>query len=146
MGQNSDLYQYFFHRYLFTVVERDGDKLISKREYAAFRKSYGLKISDAELNEEMGEFDADGDGKWSQQEFLRALNDKSDDEGESEREFQVWDRDGDGFVSEGELRDLLVNIGAVELAAVTKALIKEADLDSDGKIRWEEFISVENMI
>ena len=146
MGQNSDLYQYFFHRYLFTVVERDGDKLISKREYAAFRKSYGLKISDAELNEEMGEFDADGDGKWSQQEFLRALNDKSDDEGESEREFQVWDRDGDGFVSEVELRDLLVNIGAVELAAVTKALIKEADLDSDGKIRWEEFISVENMI
>ena len=146
MGQKSDLYQYFFHRYLFTVVERDGDKLISKREYAAFRKSYGLKISDAELNEEMGEFDADGDGKWSQQEFLRALNDKSDDEGESEREFQVWDRDGDGFVSEGELRDLLVNIGAVELAAVTKALIKEADLDGDGKIRWEEFISVENMI
>ena len=144
MGQNSDLYQYFFHRYLFTVVERDGDKLISKREYAAFRKSYGLKISDAELNEEMGEFDADGDGKWSQQEFLRALNDKSDNEGESE--FQVWDRDGDGFVSEGELRDLLVNIGAVELAAVTKALIKEADLDGDGKIRWEEFISVENMI
>ena len=146
MGQKSDLYQYFFHRYLFTVVERDGDKLISKREYAAFRKSYGLKISDAELNEEMGEFDADGDGKWSQQEFLRALNNKSDDEGESEREFQVWDRDGDGFVSEGELRDLLVNIGAVELAAVTKALIKEADLDGDGKIRWEEFISVENMI
>ena len=146
MGQNSDLYQYFFHRYLFTVVERDGDKLISKREYAAFRKSYGLKISDAELNEEMGEFDADGDGKWSQQEFLRALNDKSDNEGESEREFQVWDRDGDGFVSEGELRKLLVNIGAVELAAVTKALIKEADLDGDGKIRWEEFISVENMI
>ena len=146
MGQKSDLYQYFFHRYLFTVVERDGDKLISKREYAAFRKSYGLKISDAELNEEMGEFDADGDGKWSQQEFLRALNDKSDDEGESEREFQVWDRDGDGFVSEGELRDLLVNIGAVELAAVTKALIKEADLDGDGKICWEEFISVENMI
>ena len=146
MGQKSDLYQYFFHRYLFTVVERDGDKLISKREYAAFRKSCGLKISDAELNEEMGEFDADGDGKWSQQEFLRALNDKSDDEGESEREFQVWDRDGDGFVSEGELRDLLVNIGAVELAAVTKALIKEADLDGDGKIRWEEFISVENMI
>ena len=146
MGQISDLYQYFFHRYLFTVVERDGDKLISKREYAAFRKSYGLKISDAELNEETGEFDADGDGKWSQQEFLRALNDKSDDEGESEREFQVWDRDGDGFVSEGELRDLLVNIGAVELAAVTKALIKESDLDGDGKIRWEEFISVENMI
>ena len=146
MGQNSDLYQYFFHRYLFTVVERDGDKLISKREYAAFRKSYGLKISDAELNEEMGEFDADGDGKWSQQEFLRALNDKSDDEGESEREFQVWDRDGDGFVSEGELRDLLVNIGAVELAAVTRALIKEVDVDGNGKIRWEEFISVENMI
>ena len=146
MGQISDLYQYFFHRYLFTVVERDGDKLISKREYAAFRKSYGLKISDAELNEEMGEFDTDGDGEWSQQEFLRALNNKSDNESESEREFQVWDRDGDGFVSEGELRDLLVNIGAVELAAVTKALIKEADLDGDGKIRWEEFISVENMI
>ena len=85
MGQKSDLYQYFFHRYLFTVVERDGDKLISTREYATFRKSYGLKISDAALNKEMGKFDTDGDGQWSQQEFLRALNNTSDDEGESER-------------------------------------------------------------
>ena len=59
---------------------------------------------------------------------------------------KLLDRDGDGFVSEGELKDLFVNIGAVELAALATEQIKEADLDGDGKIRQEEFSSFGNMI
>ena len=91
----------------------------------------------------MGEFDEDGDGALNQQEFLRGV-----DERKRELEFQALDRDGDGFVSEGELKDLFVNIGAVELAngAVTKEMIKEDDLNGDGKISWEEFTSFGNLI
>ena len=140
----SGLYQCFFNRYLFTIVDKDGNKLISEEEYAAFRKSFGLELSDAELDEKMGEFDADGDGKWNQQEFLRAINDDSDDE--EMLEFQALDRDGDGFVSVGELTDVFVNIGAVELAALAKDLIKQDDLNGDGKTSREEFDSIGKMI
>ena len=103
-----------------------------------------MELSDAELDEKMGEFDADGDVKWNQQEFLRAINDDSDDE--EMLEFQALDQDGDGFVSVGELTDVFVNIGAVELAALAKDLIKQDDLNGDGKISREEFDSIGKMI
>ena len=94
---------------------KDGDKLISKGEYAELGKSSGLETSDAELDEEMREFDEDGDSKWNQQEFLRAINNESDDE--EMLAFQAWDKDGDGLLSGEEVKDVFVNIGAVELAA-----------------------------
>ena len=127
-------------------MDRNGDKVIGNKEYAAFSASYGMELSEADLKEEMEEFDADGNGVWSLQEFLRALNDPSSDEEETLLEFQSWDRDGDGLVSEAELNDLLTNIGAVELVPLVEELIKEADGNGDGKIDFDEFISVENMI
>ena len=133
-------------RYLFTVVDRDGNKVIDKGEYAAFSTSYGMELSEAELGEEVGEFDDDGDGAWSLPEFLKALSEPSSGEEETLLEFQAWDRDGDGLVSEAELRELLVNIGAAELAGVAKELIEEADGNGDGQIDFEEFISLENII
>ena len=108
--------------------------------------SYGMELSEAELKEEMDEFDADGNGAWSLPEFLRSLNDPPSGEEESLLEFEAWDGDGDGLVSEAELNDLLTNIGAFELAGVAKELMKEMDGNDDGKIDFDEFISVENMI
>ena len=127
-------------------MDRNGDKVIANKEYAAFSASYGMELSEADLKEEMDEFDADGNGAWSLQEFLRALNDPSSDEEETLLEFQSWDRDGDGLISEAELNDLLTNIGAVELVPLLEELIKEADGNGDGKIDFDEFISVDNMI
>ena len=127
-------------------MDRNGDKVIANKEYAAFSASYGMELSEADLKEEMDEFDADGNGAWSLQEFLRALNDPSSDEEETLLEFQSWDRDGDSLISEAELNDLLTNIGAVELVPLLEELIKEADGNGDGKIDFDEFISVDNMI
>ena len=127
-------------------MDRNGDKVIASKEYAAFSASYGMELSEADLKEEMDEFDADGNGAWSLQEFLRALNDPSSDEEETLLEFQSWDRDGDSLISEAELNDLLTNIGAVELVPLLEELIKEADGNGDGKIDFDEFISVDNMI
>ena len=45
MLDESGLYQCILHRYFFTVADKDGDKLISKGEYAAFIKSSGLEQS-----------------------------------------------------------------------------------------------------
>ena len=142
MLDESGLYQCFLHRYIFTIVDKDGDKLISKGEYAAFIKSSGLEqsVAEAELDEEMGKFDEDGDGAWNQQEFLRAINVESDDE--EMLEFQAWDKDGDGSLSGEEIKDVFVNIGAVEFAALADELImKGLDLNGDGEIRLLEFFS-----
>ena len=133
-------------RYLFTVADRDGDGVVDKGEYAAISSQFGFGLTEGELEGEMLEFDADGNGVWSLPEFVRALNDPSSDEEDTKLEFQAYDMDGDGFVTETELSTLLVNIGAVELASVAKELIREADGNGDGKIDFDEIISMDNMI
>jgi len=52
---------------------------------------------------------------------------------------QVFDRDGDGLISEEELRLTMNNLGEPLTEAEVKSMIAEADLDGDGKINFQEF-------
>ena len=53
--------------------------------------------------------------------------------------FKVFDRDGDGLISEEELRLTMNNLGEPLTEAGGKSMIAEADLDGDGKINFQEF-------
>ena len=52
---------------------------------------------------------------------------------------QVFDRDGDGLISEEELRLTMTNLGEPLTEAEVRSMIAEADLDGDGKINFQEF-------
>jgi Ca2+-binding EF-hand superfamily protein len=51
----------------------------------------------------------------------------------------VFDRDGDGLISEEELRLTMNNLGEPLTEDEVKSMIAEADLDGDGKINFQEF-------
>ena len=53
--------------------------------------------------------------------------------------FKVFDRDGDGLISEEELRLTMSNLGEPLTEAEVRSMIAEADLDGDGKINLQEF-------
>ena len=53
--------------------------------------------------------------------------------------FKVFDRDGDGLISEEELRLTMSNLGEPMTEAEVRSMIAEADLDGDGKINFQEF-------
>ena len=46
--------------------------------------------------------------------------------------FKVFDRDGDGLISEEELRLTMSNLGEPLTEAEVRSMIAEADLDGDG--------------
>ena len=55
--------------------------------------------------------------------------------------------DGDGYISNGELFQVLKmmvgdNLNEVQLQQIVDKTILEADVDRDGKISWEEFRSM----
>ena len=57
---------------------------------------------------------------------------------------KVYDIDGDGFISNGELFTVLKmmvgnNLSDVQLQQIVDKTILEADEDGDGKISFEEF-------
>ena len=53
--------------------------------------------------------------------------------------FNVFDRDGDGLITEDELHITMNNLGEPMNEDEVKAMIAEADLDGDGKINLREF-------
>ena len=53
---------------------------------------------------------------------------------ELEKAFSMFDRDGDGFIDANELRRLLTNLGEKLTEDEVDEMIREVDIDGDGKI------------
>jgi calmodulin len=66
----------------------------------------------------------------------------TDSEDEILEAFKLFDKDGNGFISAAELRHVMTNLGEVITDEEVDELIREADIDGDGQINYEEFAKV----
>ena len=56
--------------------------------------------------------------------------------------FNVFDKDGNGFISASELRHVMVNLGERLTDEEVDEMVREADIDGDGQINYEEFVKM----
>jgi len=135
-------------REAFSVFDKDGDGTISEKELGTVMRALGLNPTDDELTQMVKEVDIDGNGEVDFEEFctmmVRRMEDTDGDE-EILEAFQVIDRDGDGFITESDLKDLLANLGDKVTEEEISDMIKEVDLDGDGKISFVEFLAMFDM-
>ena len=54
----------------------------------------------------------------------------------------VFDKDGNGFISAAELRHVMTNLGEKLTDEEVDEMIREADVDGDGQINYEEFVKM----
>ncbi|XP_016840725.1 calcineurin subunit B type 2 isoform X1 [Nasonia vitripennis] len=96
-------------------------------------------------------FDADGNGEVDFKEFIQGVSQFSVKQGDKESKlrfaFRIYDMDNDGFISNGELFQVLKmmvgnNLKDTQLQQIVDKTILFADKDEDGKISFEEFCSV----
>merc|ERR1711920_516628 len=66
----------------------------------------------------------------------------NDTEEELIEAFKVFDRDCDGFISASELRYSMTNLGEKLSDLEVDEMIKEADMDGDGQINYDEFVKM----
>ena len=89
--------------------------------------------------------DADGNGTIDFPEFLTLMARKmkdTDSEEEILEAFKVFDKDGNGFISAAELRHVMTNLGEKLTDEEVDEMIREADVDGDGQINYEEFVKM----
>jgi len=107
-------------------------------------RSLGQNPTESELNDIIAEFDADDNGTIDFTEFLTMMEKKlkqAETEDDEIREaFRVFDKNGDGFISAAELRHVMTHLGEKLTEDEVDEMIREADLDNDGQIDWNEFV------
>ena len=61
---------------------------------------------------------------------------------EIEDAFKIFDRDGNGYIDAKELKHVVTRMGEVLTTAEADEFMKEADLDGDGKLDYNEFVTM----
>jgi calmodulin len=64
---------------------------------------------------------------------------ETDSEEELREAFKVFDKDGNGLIEAGELKNVMESLGEKLTDEELAEMIKEADLNNDGVIQFEEF-------
>ncbi|WAR19123.1 CALM-like protein [Mya arenaria] len=126
----------------FQVFDADGDGRVSRDELRTAMRRLGQNPTEDEIDDIYEQVDADGSGTIEFEEFAEMMRHRwetVDEKEELRRSFRVFDRDGDGFISEAELRCIMTQLGEMTDAEVTD-MMKQADGDGDGKINYEEFV------
>jgi len=95
-------------------------------------------------------FDDDGNGEVDFKEFIQGVSQfsvKGDKNSKLRFAFRIYDIDNDGYISNGELFQVLKmmvgnNLKDTQLQQIVDKTILFADKDDDGKISFEEFCDI----
>ncbi|KAK3578505.1 hypothetical protein CHS0354_007756 [Potamilus streckersoni] len=126
----------------FNMFDKDGDGKITTKELGEVMRSLGRDPTNAELEDMISEVDIDGNGTIDRKEFLDMMARKiknTDKEKALRQAFNMFDKDGNGFITPAELRQVMGNLGEKLTDEEVDEMIKEADMDGDGRVNYIEF-------
>ena len=124
----------------FSLFDADHDGEITVGELGRVMRNHGLNPTEEELADMIRNVDKNSNGAIDFNEFIEMmLRRDSKVEEDVVHAFRVFDRDGDGLISEEELRLTMNNLGEPLTDQEVRSMIEEADLDGDGRINFQEF-------
>ncbi|KAL3474600.1 hypothetical protein BJX99DRAFT_231295 [Aspergillus californicus] len=128
---------------VFNLFDKDGTGDITASELGEVMHSLGQNPTDTELQDIIDELDVDRTGTIDFEEFLVMMSRKvkgGDPEAELREAFAVFDRDNSGTIDADELRQVLRSIGEGVSDEDVDDMLREADVNGDGSIDYQEFV------
>ena len=130
---------------IFDQFDKDKDGMITARELANAMYSMGQMPTDDEVNAMIEEVDLNKDGKIDLDEFITLMT-KAPADTQTQEEvinaFRVFDKEGNGLISSEELKHIMMTIGDKMTEEEAQEMVTEADIDEDGMINYEEFVTM----
>ena len=77
--------------------------------------------------------------------MLRQMKTPQDEEIELRESFKVFDKNGDGYISASELRQVMMTLGEKLTDDEVEEMIREADIDGDGLVNYEGTMSATHL-
>ncbi len=130
-------------REAFEIFDRDKDGFITIKELGEVMKNLGQAPTESEIQDIINEIDIDGNGNIDFKEFLGLMSRKmrdTDTEEELMEAFKVFDRDGNNFITSSELKHVMMALGEKVTDEEVDEMIREADINNDGCINYDEFV------
>ncbi|KAE9544878.1 hypothetical protein AGLY_000421 [Aphis glycines] len=131
------------------AADVDGDGLLSKEEFISFlHPEESVHMKDIVVYETMDDMDKDKDNKISMDEYIADLfpgvepNEEPNFIKSEIEQFKTYrDKDGDGFLDIGEIKDWILPDNFDHAEAESRHLVYESDSDADGKLTKEEILA-----
>jgi len=132
----------------FESFDTEGKGAIGIETIGNILRMMGVKMKEADLKEAVDDVDDDGSGMLEFEEFteLAAKFLIEEDEEELKKElkeaFRIYDKDGQGFITNDVLREILKEIDPKLSEADLDGIIEEVDEDGSGTMDLDEFMEM----
>jgi len=134
----------------FALVDKDKSGTIGKKEVRLAMSALGLKPTKADIAAVSAEIDERGVDSIDMELWLELMTPRMQEKPDMKADvakavmaaFDVFDLDGDGFISADEFRFAMNKQGAKMQLTEVDEMIKQMEIDGDGKIGPEEFMKL----
>jgi len=132
----------------FESFDTEGKGAIGVETIGNILRMMGVKIKEADLKEVVDEVDDDGSGMLEFEEFTELAakflieEDEEELKNELKEAFRIYDKDGQGFITNDVLREILKEIDPKLTEADLDGIIEEVDEDGSGTMDLDEFMEM----
>ena len=133
------------YRQAFSLFAKNGTDRIRTRDLGTLMRSVGQFVTDSDLIDMANRFDMDMNGTIDVKNFLSLMTHVASD-GDNEEElraaFRAFDDGGRGTIPAAALRHIMTSLGDKLPEDEVDEMMREANIDSDGVINYEEFVTM----
>lgn len=129
----------------FSLFDMNNDGYLDYHELKVAMRALGFDLSKREVLDLIDKHDNDRRRQIKYDDFFQEMGErmlKRDPVEEIKRAFQLFDKNGDKKITVQDLREVAQELGENLTMEECHAMIDEFDMDDDGAINEEEFISI----